>query len=54
MTEKKSGKTNLLPGILLAIFLGLFLFVSCQGGNWRTASREPAGIAPNPGAVEMG
>jgi len=26
----------------------LALLAGCSGGDWRTASREPAGIAPNP------
>jgi len=24
------------------------LLIGCSSGDWRTASREPAGIAPNP------
>ena len=31
----------------LAVAL-LFLLVGCSTGDWRTASREPAGIAPDP------
>ena len=35
---------------LLPIFvlMGLVLSSSCTGKDWRTASREPAGIAPDP------
>lgn len=32
---------------LLTLILGLFL-TGCSSGDWRTASREPAGIAPDP------
>jgi hypothetical protein len=36
---------KLLPAFLL---MGLILSNSCTGQDWRTASREPAGIAPDP------
>lgn len=32
----------------LTIVLFVFLMTACSSANWRTASREPAGIAPNP------
>lgn len=37
----------------LTISLSLLFLVACSSGDWRTASREPAGIAPNP-TVEKG
>ncbi len=33
---------------LCALLLGLFLAGCSSDGDWRTASREPAGIAPDP------
>lgn len=35
----------------ISIFLMLFILVGCSGGDWRTASREPAGIAPDPAST---
>ncbi len=36
--------------VLSALLIILFLS-ACSNSNWRTASREPAGIAPNPSVV---
>lgn len=33
---------------LLFMILTMVLLTACSGGDWRTASREPAGIAPDP------
>lgn len=33
---------------VLPLVLALLLIGGCAQGNWRTASREPAGIAPDP------
>ena len=32
----------------LVILLSIVLLAACSGNNWRTASREPAGIAADP------
>lgn len=39
-----------MPKVLVSLFLMAFLS-ACSNSDWRTASREPAGIAPDP-AVE--
>lgn len=44
-----SAKRRLLP--LLVMFLVL---AGCRAGDWRTASREPAGIAPSPATTSEG
>lgn len=36
---------------MLWTILLCFILVGCNGGDWRTASREPAGIAPDPGTT---
>lgn len=36
---------------LLCLSLLTALLLSCSGGSWKTASREPAGIAPDPKAT---
>ena len=33
---------------LITLFIVFALLAGCSNSNWRTASREPAGIAPNP------
>ncbi|WP_372771578.1 DUF3750 domain-containing protein [Pseudoalteromonas sp.] len=33
---------------LVILFSIIIFFTGCSNSNWRTASREPAGIAPNP------
>lgn len=33
---------------LIFLLIVLFQLSACSNANWRTASREPAGIAPNP------
>ena len=33
---------------LILLFVTTVLLSGCSNSNWRTASREPAGIAPNP------
>lgn len=33
---------------LLTFFVMFLLLAGCSAGDWRTASREPAGIAPSP------
>lgn len=42
---------NLRMKLLLAILVTLIL-ISCSSPNWRTASRDPAGIAANPVVVK--
>ena len=37
---------------LAAVLLILFATTSCSNSDWRTASREPAGIAPSPELVQ--
>ena len=37
---------------LAAVLLILFAPTSCSNSDWRTASREPAGIAPSPELVQ--
>ena len=36
----------------LSILFSISLLVGCTQSDWRTASREPAGIAPNPQTVK--
>ena len=37
---------------LAAVLLILFATTSCSNSDWRTASHEPAGIAPSPELVQ--
>jgi len=46
MTMTRKGYIN--HAYLLAISLMLLCLGGCSTKDWRTASREPAGIAPNP------
>lgn len=36
----------------IVITLSALALVACSSGDWRTASREPAGIAPDPASVQ--
>ncbi len=44
----KRLKTKTLLLLPLCVLLGLLLWSCSSGKDWRTASREPAGIAPDP------
>lgn len=36
----------------ILILFSALLLTACSSGDWRTASREPAGIAPNPAVTQ--
>src|SRR3546814_6523061 len=41
--------------LLLGLFIGplvMFATGQAEGGDWRTASREPVGLAPNPATTD--
>ena len=37
--------------VMLLALIATLLMTACSNSNWRTASREPAGIAPDPSAT---
>jgi hypothetical protein len=43
---------NAFKSLFLAAFLGIILFSCSSRADWRTASRESAGIAPNPAETD--
>ena len=44
----KHISTKILKLLLVFVLMGLIISNSCLGKDWRTASRESAGIAPDP------